>query len=314
MTNGNVTGGDILLTSANGSITAATGKTVIFYSGNANTSNLSRFVTNGNTSQQKTYSTAAYNGSVNVSRALNVFYRVSPSLTISNVTVVSSKIYDGTTNITANGTVTGTTIDGDTVLTSGNNLILSYVTKNVGTNINVAVVGSNMGLATALSTLSVMGYKVANDSSVSNLRANIALANLTVTANAQNKTYIERHKSVVEQLADKFGIPYRVILGIAIVESSSGTSKNTKKLKNHFGIVGKNNLPKGQHSRYKSYASDDESFLDFCKMISRRPFYNDLKDSADERVWIQAISTTGYSEKPEVWRKRVLSTISSNKL
>ena len=48
--NGNVTGGDLIKGTAT-SITAGTGKTVILYSGNANTSNLSGLVTNGGTSQ-----------------------------------------------------------------------------------------------------------------------------------------------------------------------------------------------------------------------------------------------------------------------
>lgn len=144
----------------------------------------------------------------------------------------------------------------------------------------------------------------------------LCLLGVIVTTNAQNTKYIEQHKSIAEQLAEKFGIPCNVILGIAIVESSAGQSKNSKKLNNHFGIVGKNNLKKtgSYRSRYKGYQTDEESFLDFCNMVSRKAFYPNLKDSADTKVWISALSKAGYSEKPEVWENRVLKTISANKL
>jgi Bax protein len=144
----------------------------------------------------------------------------------------------------------------------------------------------------------------------------LGLLVLMVTSNAQNVNYIARHQSFAERLAAQFGIPYDVILGIAIVESSAGQSKATKKLKNHFGMTGKTPLNKtvSYKTRYKAYSTDEESFQDFCEVVSRKKFYTKLRDTADSKQWIRALSMSGYSEVPKVWEKRVLSVISNNKL
>ncbi len=136
-----------------------------------------------------------------------------------------------------------------------------------------------------------------------------------ITANAQNTSYISNHKSLTEELSAEYGIPYSVILAVAIVESSSGVGKAAKKLNNHFGIVGSNHLPKkGYRSRYKQYDTDADSFLDFCRVISHKNFYADLKNNNDPKQWVKAISQSGYSGKPQIWEKRILNTISTNRL
>jgi flagellum-specific peptidoglycan hydrolase FlgJ len=136
-----------------------------------------------------------------------------------------------------------------------------------------------------------------------------------VIANAQ-KSYIKKYKPLSDSLAIEYKIPTSVILAIAIIESSSGTSRNAKLLNNHFGIVGKNSLLKtrGIKSRYKEYKTDTLSFVDFCKLIKRKKFYHQLKNNPDPKLWVTAISKSGYSELPEIWRKRILETISKNKL
>ncbi len=137
-----------------------------------------------------------------------------------------------------------------------------------------------------------------------------------LTANAQNLSYIHKHKKIAEDLSNQYGIPSSVILAVAMVESSGGQGKNVKKLNNHFGIVGKNNLAKttGYKTRYKQYTDANESFADFCKLISRKEFYSKLKDNHDTKEWVKALSRAGYSEQPKVWEKRILNTIHSNQL
>lgn len=136
-------------------------------------------------------------------------------------------------------------------------------------------------------------------------------------APAQKATYLTKHKSIAMELSEQFGIPPQVILAVAMVESCSGEGLVAKKLNNHFGIVGKNKMdPKtdGYKSRYKQYVSVKESYLDFCKLVSHKRFYDDLKDSTDCKAWVKAISATGYSTKPVQWEQKVLKTIASNKL
>lgn len=128
--------------------------------------------------------------------------------------------------------------------------------------------------------------------------------------------YVKKYKPLADSLAAVYEMPAAVILGVAIVESGSGSSRNAKMLNNHFGIVGKNNLlkTKGIKSRYKQYSNVADSYEEFCKLVSRRKFYSNLKGNKDYRLWVDAISKTGYSEMPDEWKKRINGAIRRNKL
>jgi len=123
--------------------------------------------------------------------------------------------------------------------------------------------------------------------------------------------YIEKYSQLVDSLSNVYGIPSCVIFGIAVLESGSGQSKNCKLLNNHFGIVGKNSLllTHGIKSRYKQYPSDNASFIDFVKVISRKKYYLGLKGNTSCERWVLEISKHGYSEFPEDWRIKVLKVI-----
>lgn len=132
---------------------------------------------------------------------------------------------------------------------------------------------------------------------------------------AQSK-YVTKYRPLADSLSEAYGIPTSIILGVAILESGSGTSRNSKLLNNHFGIVGKNNLLKTKNikSRYKQYPDVSSSYVDFCKLIAKKKFYKKLKDNGDYKLWTDAISKAGYSEIPDYWKKKVLETIRKNKL
>jgi flagellum-specific peptidoglycan hydrolase FlgJ len=144
----------------------------------------------------------------------------------------------------------------------------------------------------------------------------LALLAIIFSANAQNAAYISNHKTVANLLSEHYGIPASVILAVAYVESAAGKCATAKVLNNHFGIEGRNSYvnSKGHKSRYKQYNTEIASYVDFCKMISRKKFYNRLKDNDDPKVWIKAMSHAGYSEQPQVWEQKILSTIRSNRL
>ena len=101
-----------------------------------------------------------------------------------------------------------------------------------------------------------------------------------------------------------------------MLESGSGTSRNARLLKNYFGIVGKNSLLRthGIKTRYKQYASDLESFVDFCRLMTKKKFYPSLKGTTQIQQWVRSIAAAGYSEVPVVWQQRVMSTIRKNRL
>ena len=128
--------------------------------------------------------------------------------------------------------------------------------------------------------------------------------------------YIKKYGSLADSLAKEYKIPVAVILGVAIIESGSGTSRNSKLLNNHFGIVGKNDLmkTKGVKSRYKQFKSVTDSYVAFCKLVKKRKYYEKLKGNNDYNLWLDAMSKAGYSEVPEEWKKKIASCIRKHKL
>lgn len=120
---------------------------------------------------------------------------------------------------------------------------------------------------------------------------------------AQKKhQYIQKNEKIVEQLSQKYGIPSEIILAVAFVETGGGTSKHSKILNNHFGIVGKNTV---NNSRYRSFSSTEESFEAFCKLLSSKKYYPSLKGNKDLNLWVKAIASAGYSTQPQEWMRRV---------
>lgn len=136
-----------------------------------------------------------------------------------------------------------------------------------------------------------------------------------VKANNTHK-YIEKYKDLVEELSKEFGIPRSIITAVSIIESGAGRSRNCRLLKNHFGIIGRNNLlkTKGIKTRFKQYETDEDSFRDFCKLLSRRKYYKKLKGNNNYTLWINAIAGAGYSTTPNVWKKEITRTIKYYKL
>jgi len=143
----------------------------------------------------------------------------------------------------------------------------------------------------------------------------LSLALISLLGVAQTK-YVKKYRPLADSLEKEFGIPASVILGVAIIESSSGTSPNCKLLNNHFGIVGKNKVFKTKRirTRYKQYPDSRASYIDFCKVLSRKKFYKKLKGNLNYHLWLDAISKSGYSEVPSIWKQRITSAIQRNKL
>src|SRR6202012_48508 len=77
---------------------------------------------------------------------------------------------------------------------------------------------------------------------------------LVLPAFSQSK-YIRKYRPLADSLASESDIPAAIILGVAVIESGSGTSRNCRLLNNHFGIVGKNIVFKthGVRTKYKQY-------------------------------------------------------------
>jgi len=144
----------------------------------------------------------------------------------------------------------------------------------------------------------------------------LSLVAVVFSANAQNSSYITSHKVMATVLSQYYGIPASVILAVATIESSGGAGPAARVLNNHFGMEGKNNFvnKRGHKSRYKQYPNELASYIDFCQVVSRKSFYEDMKGNDDSRAWVKALSRCGYSEVPEEWEKKVFSVFAVYKL
>lgn len=155
----------------------------------------------------------------------------------------------------------------------------------------------------------------------------ILIAGLILLSSPETRAQQIRPYSTINAYVDSFaghavmlqretGIPASVILGVAIVESAYGNSKNCRLLHNHFGIIGSNNLRQRgvkYRSRYKEYESDSASYAHFCSVIMSKPYYPKIKGMRNNGIWLKRISRT-YTTARSKWTKRVLFIIRKYKL
>ena len=135
------------------------------------------------------------------------------------------------------------------------------------------------------------------------------------TATGQSR-YIKQYEPIADSLSEIYGIPTSVMLGIAIIESGAGSSRNCKLLNNHFGIKGKNDLlkTKGIKSAYKQFPDGRSSYVAFSKLMTKKKFYPKLKGKMDHTAWLDAISKAGYSTVPDEWKRNITAAIRKHNL
>jgi flagellum-specific peptidoglycan hydrolase FlgJ len=125
--------------------------------------------------------------------------------------------------------------------------------------------------------------------------------------------FIDKFLPVAKNLSKDYGIPVSIILGVSILESGGGTSINCKQLHNYFGVTGKNSLKK-RRTMYKQYENPEDSFTDFCKIMSRKRFYIKLKNNDNYSLWLQEMNKANYASAKHIWVSRVKGVITKHKL
>lgn len=125
--------------------------------------------------------------------------------------------------------------------------------------------------------------------------------------------YIDQFLPLAKELSLEFGIPVSIILGVSILESGSGTSRNCRQLNNYFGVTGRNKLKK-RHSDYKQYPTAENSFRDFCEILSRKKYYPRLKNNMEYGKWLTAMNHASYAGAKGVWISRISSIIKKHRL
>ncbi|MBK0383114.1 glucosaminidase domain-containing protein [Pedobacter sp. SD-b] len=129
------------------------------------------------------------------------------------------------------------------------------------------------------------------------------------------QNYIEEHKDFSVDLMNKYHLPASIILGVAIHESGSGTSKIARYLNNHFGIKGYNNSTQIR-SAYKGFEVAEDSYLNFIDILQSRSkfkiLFNKYSDY-DYRSWAYGIQRGGYAAS-RTWASQVIAIIKKYKL
>jgi flagellum-specific peptidoglycan hydrolase FlgJ len=114
---------------------------------------------------------------------------------------------------------------------------------------------------------------------------------------------------------NKYHVPASIILGVAIHESGSGTSKIARYLNNHFGIKGSNSSTKIRSS-YKGFEAVEDSYLYFIDMLQSRSKFKILFDKYsdyDFKSWANGIQRGGYAAS-HTWASQVIGLIKHYKL
>ena len=141
----------------------------------------------------------------------------------------------------------------------------------------------------------------------------IAFISGTAVAQTPAENYIESYKKVAVTTMNQHGIPASIILGIAIHESASGTSRIAKYLNNHFGLKGKGG-PKSIKSAYKGYDNVDECYVDFVSFLKNQFTGLFTRYASDDyRGWAMGIQRGGYAHS-RTWASQVTAIIKKYKL
>lgn len=143
------------------------------------------------------------------------------------------------------------------------------------------------------------------------------LPSQTTHAQQVKRRYLDKFQELSIKLMNETGIPASVILGVGMLESGMGTSRNARLLHNHFGIVGRNSLAKKHptyRSKYREFKTDTACYEHFVKLLARKKWYSQLKGKPEYAVWLDHMNRSGYSTAGHEWIRRVSNLIKKYKL
>ena len=122
-----------------------------------------------------------------------------------------------------------------------------------------------------------------------------------VQAQSAAFNYIDKFDSLAIEVLTKHEIPASLVLGIALHESASGTSKLCRINHNHFGVKGRLKSSKtksGYTTSYRKFETDEDAYLHFGEMISQKKYYAGLKGDMDYLKWLKAMKAANYATSP----------------
>ena len=125
------------------------------------------------------------------------------------------------------------------------------------------------------------------------------------------EVYITNFDSLAVEVMHQYGIPASLVLGLALQESAAGQSKLCLQKHNHFGmksVVRSAKKRSGHRTVYRTFDSDEDSYLRFGEMMASRKYYPDLKGNMDYMKWLKAMKAAHYaaSSKWIVYVSRII--------
>ncbi len=120
--------------------------------------------------------------------------------------------------------------------------------------------------------------------------------------------YVNRYSDMAVDQMQRYGIPASITLAQGLCESGAGQSRLATEAHNHFGIkVGTGWTGKyiviaddRPDDRFRVYRTDDESYEDHSRFLSRQPRYRSLfsLSHTDYRGWAHGLKRCGYATNP----------------
>lgn len=139
----------------------------------------------------------------------------------------------------------------------------------------------------------------------------LSLAGICASAQsaATVQAYIDRNKATALKFEKEYGIPAAISMAQGILESGAGTSSLTHASNNHFCIKAGSSWTGATYkakddepglSTFRSYASAEDSWQDYAKLISTSSYYASLFsiNVYDYRGWAFGLKKCGYASTP----------------
>ncbi|MDR1983454.1 MAG: glucosaminidase domain-containing protein [Prevotellaceae bacterium] len=135
----------------------------------------------------------------------------------------------------------------------------------------------------------------------------ILSVNFAFAQKLTREQYIEKYRDIAVRQMKSYGIPASIILAQACLESNNGNSRLTVNGKNHFGIKcagwqGRKIYHDDDKPNecFRSYNTDEESFVDHSDFLRYRQRYASLFDLkiTDYKGWARGLKKAGYATAP----------------
>jgi len=131
----------------------------------------------------------------------------------------------------------------------------------------------------------------------------------------QNRSYVERYKSIAITNMDSTGVPASITLAQGILESAAGTSRIARESINHFGIKCKQRC---EGCTCRNYASDtkydmfrvfntvEECFMEHSAIVNYPRYRKHLPKNPTYKDWAYALKKGGYAGDPIYAEKLIM--------